>query len=306
MNDTFPQRIPPSFARRIDWADPRDPLLRQVALSPEEFREVAGYSSDPLDEASVSPVPGVLRKYRGRALLLVSRACPIHCRYCFRRHDRGESAPRGLAEWTPALELLRGDGELREVIYSGGDPLMRDDAFLAALTQRVEAMPQVRRLRIHTRMAVAVPERVTPTLTAWLGASRLQPVMVVHVNHPRELDGEAVAALGRLAGAGVRLFNQSVLLAGVNDDAAVLAELSERLMAAQVTPYYLHQLDPVAGAAHFAVSDQRALGLMRHWRRSAPGYLIPRLVREIPGAEGKVPLCDPEGEESADERRHFA
>jgi EF-P beta-lysylation protein EpmB len=269
--------------------DPADPLLRQVLPVDREAQPAPGFSPDPLVESASHPTPGLLHKYRGRALLVVTGACAIHCRYCFRRHfPYAGSSGRGT--WDRALEHLAADPGLSEVILSGGDPLSVADGQLAELAHRLAAIPHLRRLRVHTRLPVVLPERVDEALLSWLAGSRLQPVMVIHANHPREIDGAVVAALERLRRAGVTLLNQAVLLRDVNDDVQVFEELSEVLFAAGVLPYYLHLLDRVEGAAHFEVPEPQALEIAAELTRRLPGYLVPRLVREIPGAEAKVPV----------------
>jgi EF-P beta-lysylation protein EpmB len=287
---TFGLKVPEAYLSRIRPGDPRDPLLRQVLPLGAELEPAAGYVADPLGEGGSMPVPGLLHKYRGRALLVVTGACPIHCRYCFRRHFPYAEANPAPQEWSAAIQWLGGNPEVHEVLLSGGDPLSLPDPRLGLLAQRLAAIPHLRRLRIHTRMPVVIPDRVTPGLLEWLTATRLQPVMVLHCNHPREIDARVGAALGRLREAGVTLLNQAVLLRGVNDAADTLAELSETLFAAGVLPYYLHLLDPVAGAAHFEVPADSARRLHTTIRDRLPGYLVPRLVEERPGAPAKLPL----------------
>ncbi len=285
----FPLRVPHPYLARIRRGDPADPLLRQVLPLDAETRECPGYGPDPLQEAGARTAPGLLHKYRGRALLITTGACAVHCRYCFRRHYPYASEGGGRT-WQPALDALRADPALREVILSGGDPLSLRDEVLDRLAAELDAIPHLTRLRIHTRLPVVIPQRVTDSLCGWLTARRLQPVVVIHANHAREIDAAVRAALGRLRAHGVTLLNQSVLLRGVNDDADVLAALSESLFAAGVLPYYLHALDPVAGAAHFRVPDDHARALHRAIAARLPGYLVPRLVREVPGAAAKLPL----------------
>lgn len=286
----FPLRVPRAFVDRMKRGDARDPLLRQVLPIGAETAPVAGFEADPLRESAVSPSPGLLRKFHDRALLVTTGACAIHCRYCFRRHfPYAEHGSWGSA-WQSALAVLRNDPAITEVILSGGDPLSVRDDRLATLVRALAAIPHIRRLRVHTRLPIVLPERVDDDLLAWLGGGRLAPVMVVHANHPREIDAEVRAALGRLRASGVVLLNQSVALRGVNDDAAALIELSEVLFGAGVMPYYLHQLDPVAGAAHFLVPEPETRALVAAMMRRLPGYLVPRLVREVPGAPAKVPV----------------
>lgn len=285
---TFPLRVPRGYVARMRPGDPGDPLLRQVLPLDAEAAAPPGYGTDPLGEAECAPTPGLLHKYHGRALLVTTGACAIHCRYCFRRHfPYAEGNPAG-GDWRAAVTYLRDDPGLHEVILSGGDPLLLDDRRLAALVERLGAIPHLRRLRLHSRLPVVLPERVDDALLAWLTATRLRVVWVVHTNHPNELDGPVGAALARLREAGVTLLNQSVLLRGVNDDAAVLGELSEALLAHGVVPYYLHLLDPVQGAAHFDVPEPEAVALRQRMQRELPGYLVPRLVRERPGAPCKT------------------
>ncbi len=278
----FPMRMPAGWAHR---AMPGDPLWRQAMPDGRERDAVPGFSADPLAEAAATVGPGLIRKHPDRILLLVTDRCAVNCRFCFRRH--GVVAPP--RSWEPALDYIAGEPGLREVILSGGDPLMLSDGALARLAGRLGAIPHLRRLRIHTRMPVVVPERVTDALTDWLERGPLQPVLVIHVNHVAELDRPARAALERLARRGITLLHQGVLLGGVNDDAATLRVLLEELLRLGVLPYYLHLLDPVAGAAHFQVPEARAKAILTELRASLPGYGVPRLVRELPG-RGKVPL----------------
>ena len=290
--ELFGLRVPRGYVDRMRPGDPRDPLLLQVLPLGRELEEVAGWGPDPLAEREVSPRPGMLHKYRGRVLLVTTGACAVHCRYCFRRHfPYAEANPGwndGGAGWDDTLAAVAEDREVREVILSGGDPLTLSDERLAALVAKIEAIPHVERLRLHTRNPVVLPERVDDRLTAWLGATRLATVVVVHANHAREIDASVRAAFARLRGAGTTLLNQSVLLAGVNDSTDALVDLSEALFAAGAMPYYLHLLDRVAGAAHFDVPEERARRLVGEAAARLPGYLVPRLVREVPGAPAKV------------------
>jgi EF-P beta-lysylation protein EpmB len=289
----FPLKVPRSYARRIRPGDPFDPLLHQVLSRAEELEVVPGYSTDPLDEADHTPVPGILHKYQGRVLLMVTGACAIHCRYCFRRHFPYNEHMPTRERLAVALDWLGTQTGISEVILSGGDPLSITDRRLRELLTALEAIPQLRRLRIHSRLPVVMPERVSEGLLTMLGSSRLKPVMVIHANHAAELNQEVAEALAALRQSGVLLLNQSVLLRGVNDAADTLAALSERLFEVGVIPYYLHQLDRVAGAAHFAVSDAEAFALAAQLHASLPGYLVPRLVREESGAPGKTALRRP-------------
>jgi len=297
----FPLRVPRGFVARIVRGDPDDPLLRQVLPLRLEGLERPGYDRDPVGDLAAMVAPGVLHKYHGRVLLTVTGACAIHCRYCFRRHFPYAEANAASDHWRDAVAHIAADPAIAEVILSGGDPLMLSDRRLVELTKELETLAHVRRVRIHTRLPVVLPERVDDGLLAWLTGTRLQRVVVVHVNHPREVDDSVRDALGRLRRVGVTLFNQSVLLHGVNDDAATLADLSEVLFDAGVLPYYLHMLDRVQGAAHFEVDDATARALMAELGARLPGYLVPRLVRELPGADAKMPLAPgPGGNPMAD------
>ena len=286
----FPLRVPRAFLARMAKGDPQDPLLRQVLPLGEELKEVPGFVRDPVGDMPSVAARGLLHKYRGRVLLITTGACGVHCRYCFRRHFPYSEENARSGEWQEALEYLRGDASVGEVILSGGDPLSLSDERLADLARSLEAIPHIKRLRIHTRQPVVLPSRVDDALLGWLKASRLQKVVVLHTNHAREIDAAVAQACARLRDAGVTLLNQTVLLRHVNDSADALSELSEALFAAQVLPYYLNLLDPVAGAAHFDVPEPEALALMERLRGRLPGYLVPRLVREVPGAPSKMPV----------------
>lgn len=285
----FPVRVPERYLQLIETGNPHDPLLLQVLPQAIEMQEAEGYSTDPLQEQEAA-VPGLLHKYRSRVLLVTTSACAIHCRYCFRRHfPYGDNRP-GNKGLDAIVEYLRAHPEVNEVILSGGDPLSAPDSYLTDLHQRLSTLPQLKRLRIHTRFPMVIPERFTEALLSLLSEPRFQTILVLHNNHPRELVDELAAPLHRLRAAGVTLLNQSVLLAGVNDNAETLTALSERLFALGVLPYYLHQLDKVRGAAHFAVSDERARQLMVELLAALPGFLVPKLTREVAEKASKIPL----------------
>ena len=286
----FPLRVPRGFVARMRPRDPHDPLLRQVLPLAEECLTAEGFGADPVGDLAAMAVPGLLHKYRGRVLLTVTGACAVHCRYCFRRHFPYADANPAADRWHAALEYIAGDDTITEVILSGGDPLSLPDRRLAELVRQLETIPHLRRLRLHTRLPIVLPERVNHELLAWLGDTKLKPVIVVHANHAQELDGPVRAALGTLKAAGVELLNQSVLLRGVNDSVEALADLSEALFDAGTLPYYLHMLDKVQGAGHFEVPDATARRLTDALNARLPGYLAPRLVREIPGMPGKIPV----------------
>ncbi len=287
----FGLRVPRAFADLMRPGDPRDPLLRQVLPLADETARHADYTSNPVGDREAETRPGLLHKYRGRALAVVTGACAVHCRYCFRRHypyGPGSASPR---QWDGILDYLRSHPEVEEMILSGGDPLMLCDERLASWVQQLAALPQLKRLRLHTRLPVVLPQRVTPALLEHLAGSRLQTLIVIHANHPRELSPAVASALAEIKQAGMQLLNQSVLLRGVNDDAKTLIQLSERLFECGVLPYYLHLLDRVEGAAHFEVAEERARELYKAMQVSLPGYLVPKLVREEAGEEFKIPLC---------------
>lgn len=287
----FPLRVPRGYVARMRRGDPHDPLLRQVLPLGEDLSGHDGFSSDPVGDLAAMPTPGLLHKYHGRALLLVTGACAVHCRYCFRRHFPYSEAQAASTRLQQALAHLRGDASIEEVILSGGDPLSLSDARLEELVRDLEAIPHIRRLRIHTRQPIVLPERVDSGLLGWLEATRLQKVVVIHCNHANEMDNAVEGALRSLAQAGATLLNQAVLLRGVNDTPEAQCALSERLFACGVLPYYLHLLDRVRGAAHFEVPEAQARSLHAELRAALPGYLVPRLVREQPGASAKVPLA---------------
>ena len=266
--------------------DVDDPLLRQVLPLAAELIESPGYGSDPLQEHAATRAPNLLQKYAGRALLITTQACAIHCRYCFRReypYAEQREAEEGAARWSAALEVIANDTSIEEVILSGGDPLSLSDARLARLTDAIADMPHVQRIRVHTRQPIVLPSRVDAGLLAWLRGVRRPMVFVLHTNHANEIDDEVRAACERLRRGGVTLLNQSVLLKGVNDDVDTLAQLSRALMDAGVVPYYLHLPDRVHGTAHFDVAEGEAQRLIERLSARLSGYLVPRLVREVPG-----------------------
>lgn len=288
----FPLRIPPHFLSLIEKRSPADPLLLQVLASMDERLNHPGDKIDPLEEAGRFDEPGVLRKYHGRALLLLSGACAIHCRYCFRRHyDYGDRIV-GAGAVDDALDRLAGDSTVEEVILSGGDPLSITDAKLAHIVRRLDQIATLRCIRIHTRTITAVPSRITAGFVQALRSTSKPVSVIMHTNHARELDEVVRSGLSRLRREGILLLNQAVLLKGVNDDADTLRAHSYRLLECGVLPYYLHMLDPVAGAHSFAVGDMRARALELELRGSLPGYLVPRFVREVPGAASKIPIID--------------
>ncbi|MRT41083.1 EF-P beta-lysylation protein EpmB [Enterobacteriaceae bacterium RIT702] len=285
----FALRVPRAFIARMKKGDATDPLLLQVLTSRQEFIDAPGYSTDPLDEQS-SVVPGLLHKYRNRALLLVKGGCAVNCRYCFRRHFPYQDNQGNKRNWQAAIDYIATHPELDEIIFSGGDPLMAKDHELAWLVDALEKIPHLKRLRIHTRLPVVIPARITEGLCQILADTRLQVLMVSHINHAQEIDDELRYGMQMLKRAGVTLLNQSVLLRDVNDDAQTLADLSNALFDAGILPYYLHVLDKVQGAAHFFVSDGEARVLVRQLLAMVSGYMVPKLAREIGGEPSKTPL----------------
>jgi EF-P beta-lysylation protein EpmB len=286
----FPLLVPRPYLARIRPGEPVDPLLLQVLPSAEELVGTPGFSEDPLAETGALQEPGLLARYASRVLMVTTGACAVHCRFCFRRHFPYREPDATLRRWEPALARIAADPSVHEVILSGGDPLTLTDAELQRLVDRLAELPNLRRLRVHTRLPIVIPQRVTDGLLAWL-RGRLVSWMVVHVNHTAEIDAPVAAALGRLVDAGVPVLSQSVLLRGVNDRVEVLAELFQRLLDLRVVPYYLHQLDGVAGAAHFHVPEETGIELMAALRARLPGYAVPRYVRETVGEPNKRVLA---------------
>ena len=285
----FALKVPLAFVRKMRCGDPRDPLLLQILARGQEMIQTPGFSTDPLSETGeANPSKGIIQKYRGRALLIVTGGCAINCRYCFRRHFPYSDNQNSRAEWDEALEHIARDSDISEVILSGGDPLITSDAYLDELVTKIAAISHIRRLRIHTRLPVVIPDRVTRELLDAVRRPNLQTVVVIHCNHPNEIDDSLVAALRRMQQGRITLLNQAVLLAGINDRADTLITLSERLFAAGVIPYYLHLLDKVQGAAHFDVSEDQARQLVAEVTNSLSGYLVPKLVREVAGAASKM------------------
>jgi EF-P beta-lysylation protein EpmB len=282
----FPLLAPLPFVGRMRVGDVNDPLLRQLLPTGKELGTDARFSLDPLGEAAATISPGLLKKYVGRALILTTGVCAVHCRYCFRRHyshNEGRMADR----WDAAIDHIAQDETIEEVLLSGGDPLMLDDDLLSNLAVRIESIPHVQRLRIHTRLPIMVPARVDHLLTDWLATTRLTTVIVVHANHANELDNEVADAIHRLRLSGATLLNQAVLLRGVNDRVEAQESLCRRLVNMGVIPYYLHQLDRVAGAAHFEADRELGMELVAELRRRLPGYATPRFVQEFGGEEHK-------------------
>jgi len=282
---TLPLRVPRCFVKRMQKGNLTDPLLKQILPSLDEEVSASEFVVDPLAEKKSTVVPGVLHKYFGRVLLLVTNQCALNCRFCFRR---GSLHPK--INWQVALKYIASDSAINEVILSGGDPLMLDDEVLARYIKKIARIKHVQYLRIHTRLPLVIPQRVTASLIRALTCTRLIPVMVVHCNHPQEINDEVRAALCKCKKAGITLLNQTVLLCGINDQAEILIKLSHALFKCGVLPYYLHMLDKVKGAQHFYVSPMRAKKIYAVLIKNLPGYLVPRLVMEVVGATAKKPV----------------
>jgi len=287
----FGLKVTHSYLKRIQKADPQDPLLLQVLPHlAETLPQPKDFSHDPVGDHDATQVPGVIHKYHGRVLLITTAACAIHCRYCFRRNFPYADSHAGHNQWQTALNYIAGDKSIEEVILSGGDPLVLADHKLADLCQKLSEIPHLKTLRLHTRLPIVLPERINDNFLNWTNNARLKIVLVVHCNHPNEINNEVTVALKKLCDTGMPIFNQSVLLKNINDSVDILAKLSKELFSAGVTPYYLHQLDPVTGAAHFAVSMEKARDLCDRLSAILPGYLVPRLVAEQPGMPAKTLL----------------
>ena len=276
----FPLRVPLPFVQRMEKGNPKDPLFLQVMSSADEFIQVEGFTTDPLEEQE-SVVPSVLHKYHNRLLLMVKGGCAVNCRYCFRRHFPYADNKGNKVNWQKALDYIAIRPEIEEVIFSGGDPLMAKDHELNWLIKNLENIPHLQRLRIHTRLPVVIPQRITPELCKMLSESRFHTVLVTHINHPNEIDTTLSAAIFKLKQAGVVLLNQSVLLKNINDDAQILKQLSDKLFSINILPYYLHLLDKVEGASHFYIEDEKALNIYKILQSITSGYLVPKLAREI-------------------------
>ena len=286
----FPLRVPRPFAERMQKGNIDDPLLLQVLASPLEQLIAPGFNADPVGDQTRMRSKSMIQKYRGRALIITTGACAIHCRYCFRKsfpYEQQSLTPRHTEQLLQEITL---DPSLSEIILSGGDPLSLSDDRLSLLIEGIASIPHVSTLRIHTRLPIVIPNRVTPNLLAFLETLPLHKVMVVHANHADELDESVEIKMKALSNTGTLLLNQSVLLRGVNDRADTLVQLSKRLLECGVLPYYLHQLDRIQGSQHFEVTDRKAMDLVKSIRAELPGYLVPRLVREIEGQPSKSPL----------------
>ena len=287
--DLFAMRVPRPFANLMTKGDLNDPLLKQVLPLKEEFKQVPGYVADPLAEHK-SALPGLLHKYKSRVLVVFRGGCAVNCRYCFRRHFPYQDNNVNKAQLLEHIQYLRDHAEVNEVILSGGDPLMAKDEHVAWFINELEAIPHILRLRIHSRLPVVIPSRLTSNLIDTLASSRLKAVLVLHINHANEISDELAKACRSVREKGIWLLNQAVLLSGINHELEDQINLSEALFAADIQPYYLHLLDKVAGASHFDLPETDALGLYQAMMAALPGFLLPRLVREIGGEASKTPV----------------
>lgn len=290
LDSPFPLRVPLGFVARMRRGDWNDPLLRQVLPLATESAHQPGFVLDPVGDGPSRRPGGLLHKYHGRVLMVLTGACAIHCRYCFRRHFPYSEAHAARSRWQEAWDYLHDDTSVEEVILSGGDPLSLPDEKLSELTHALSEIPHIKRLRLHTRLPIVLPERIDDALSSWLENRRFQWVIVVHSNHARELDQTVAEALGKMSRTGAVMLNQAVLLKGVNDTVDAQIALSKRLFAIGVMPYYLHLLDRVAGTAHFEVGQTHARALIGQLAAQLPGYLVPRLAREEPGKPAKQVL----------------
>ncbi|MCG8033791.1 MAG: EF-P beta-lysylation protein EpmB [Candidatus Thiodiazotropha taylori] len=286
----FSLRVPKVFATLMRKGYPDDPLLLQVLPSASEMDLADGFSTDPVGDHMAGQSPGLLQKYHGRILIITTGACAVHCRYCFRRHYPYTGATATNSQWRHIIDYLETNPAVEEVILSGGDPLMISDDKLERWLAQLEALPQIKRLRIHTRLPVVLPQRITAELLSVLKRCPINKVMVIHANHPNELSPAVAEGMKRVAASDVTLLNQSVLLKGVNDHCDTLVRLSNRLFEIGVLPYYLHLLDRVEGAAHFELEKTAILRLQQQLMTELPGYLMPRMVREIAGVLYKTPI----------------
>lgn len=286
----FPLRVPHAFINKMKKGDPNDPLLRQILPDIAESLPVAGYTADPLGENAHNPMKGLLHKYQSRALITVTGACAVHCRYCFRQHfDYGANLPNS-QDIRQICHYIANDKRINEVLLSGGDPLNINNRRFNEWIGALSAIDNIKTIRIHTRMPVILPNRIDDELIEILANCPKNIIMVLHINHPNEIDNALAQKCQRLNNHGVVLLNQSVLLKGVNDDTDTLCKLSHALFGVGVMPYYLHVLDKVAGSAHFDLPIDRAIQIYWQLLEKLSGYLVPKLVQEMAGKPYKVPI----------------
>lgn len=285
----FPMRVPKPFADLMQKGNWHDPLLQQVLPQQAEFIEKNGFVIDPLDEQN-GKTTGLIHKYKSRILLIVRGGCAVNCRYCFRRHFPYQDNHLGLSQYQSVIDYIKTDNSLNEVIFSGGDPLMANDQQLTILAKNIDQISHIKRLRIHTRLPVVMPSRITKEFIDWISNLRIKPIMVLHINHANEVSDALKEKTKLLTQAGVLMLNQSVLLNNINNNADTLVELSEALFEGNILPYYLHMFDPVKGATHFDVNQQEAKPIMAELIKRLPGFLVPKLVQELAGQPGKTPI----------------
>jgi EF-P beta-lysylation protein EpmB len=286
----FPLRVPLAFASRMEKGNPADPLLRQILPIADELQIYPDFSDDPVGDLPALKQTGLLHKYHGRVLLINTGACAVHCRYCFRRNFPYADLQLTKQQENDVIEAIRNDTSIEEVILSGGDPMILNDARLTSLIDALATIEKLKRIRIHTRLPIVLPARITDELLTLFKSCSKKIIVVIHCNHANEIDGDVANACARLRSAGVILLNQSVLLRDVNDNATALCELSEKLFDIDVLPYYLHFLDKANGTGHFQVSKTDALALFEAMQNQLPGYLVPKLVTEQAGALAKQNL----------------
>jgi len=283
----FPIRVPLSFAACMEKGNPDDPLLKQVLPTQEELIAYPGFNNDPVGDLQATAQTGVIHKYHGRVLLINTGSCAINCRYCFRRNFPYSELQLSKQSELAAINYIRQDSSLSEVILSGGDPLLLSDARLAKLLEQLDGIEHIKRIRIHSRLPIVLPARITDEFIKTLQKSSKQIVIVVHCNHANEINNRVITAFNTLKAHGITLFNQSVLLKGVNDQVDILCALSEKLFHHGVIPYYLHLLDKAAGTGHFEVAETQAVELIKEVQATLPGYLVPKLVKEVAGQHSK-------------------
>ncbi len=288
----FPLRVPRHYVARMQPGDPNDPLLLQVLSRQLEQSDQPGFLLDPVGDGPSTASPGLLHKYQGRVLLITTGACPVHCRYCFRRHYPYSDSRPDNGDWSRAMAYIAGDPSIKEVILSGGDPLSLSNERLETISDELTKIPHIQRLRIHTRMPIVLPKRVDAGFRKWLSSLPWQTIVVTHCNHANEIDNQVSQTLAELKADGTTLLNQAVLLKDINDNVPALVNLSEALFKSGTLPYYLHLLDRVAGASHFEIEEPVALKLINEVQRHLPGYLVPKLVREIVGKPHKIQLFE--------------
>lgn len=284
----FPLLVTNSFINRIQKMDINDPLLRQILPTTQELQNNNSFCADPLQEANFNKIPGLLHKYSSRVLIIVTKACAINCRYCFRKEFQYSANIASGKNLENIINYIAKDSSIIEVILSGGDPLIAPNNYLQHLISKLESIKHIETVRIHSRVPIILPCRLEPEFINILLKSRLNIVLVTHTNHPQEINQEVAEYFKLLQNTKITLLNQTVLLKNINDNAGVLAELSRKLFSIKILPYYLHILDKVNGTKHFAVKLSTAKKIYGELQSKLPGYLVPKLVTEKPGAKHKI------------------